>query len=552
MLAHLSVENYVLIDKLEIDFHPGMTIITGETGAGKSILLGALSLILGQRADTQVLLDKKRKCIVEAVFNIKDYDLQNFFKDHELDEDEQAIIRREINPQGKSRAFINDTPVTLSILKDLTERMIDIHSQHRILDINDALFQTSVIDSFAKQQAQVKKYREEFFTYKELEKRLAELEEQEKQSRADQDYYQFQFDELDQVRLVNGEQEELESELNILSNAESIKDNFQKILLALNESEDNILVRLAALQQLLSQVARYDTASAGLSDRLNSQYIELKDLVQEIELRSLKVTVNPARLEEISNRLDTIYRLQQKHRVTSVAELIEIKSGVEEKLLRITSLENLIVKVKADVQSQNEELKRAAEGLHKGREKAIPTASAKLTAMLKSLGMPDARIQIECISSGRFHALGSDNIRFLFNANKGGELNELSHVASGGELSRLMLSVKSLVSQKNLLPTIIFDEIDSGVSGEVASKVAEILFDLSRNMQVLAITHLPQIAARGKNHLLVYKKSGAEATHTFIRQLSEKEREVEIAQMIGGLKYSGSTLATARELMARK
>lgn len=552
MLLHLTVENYALIEKLDIGFKPGMTIITGETGAGKSILLGALSLILGQRADTGVLLDKQHKCIVEGVFEIGAYGLESFFETYELDNDAQVIIRREINPQGKSRAFINDTPVNLNVLRELAERLIDVHSQHRVLEINDATFQTEVIDSFAQQQQTVVKYRREFRQYRAMEQQLQALQEEDKRSAADRDYFQFQYNELEQAQLVAGELEKLETELQLLTNAETIRENYQRILCMLSDSDDNILSQLSAAHQLLVQMGRYDTESADYAKRLHSQHLELKELAGEMERRSEKVATDPKRADEIGGRLDIIQRLLHKHHAADIPELLVIRTGFEEKLAAITSLDGQIRKIQEELDQQRQKVMKLADLLRKGRLSVIPHAGKHLLSLLKNLGMPDARIEIECRPAGYLHASGSDHIRFLFNANKGGELNEISKVASGGELSRLMLAVKSLVSQKNLIPTIIFDEIDSGVSGETAAKVAEIMLALSRNMQLIAITHLPQIAARGNTHLKVFKKSGTDATHTYIKVLTTKERESEIAQMISGADFSEASLKTARELIGKQ
>jgi DNA repair protein RecN (Recombination protein N) len=551
MLVRLTVENYALIDKLDISFDNGLTIITGETGAGKSILLGALSLILGQRADTQVLLDKERKCIVEGEFNIRDYEFESFFKDNDLDPEPSVIVRREISPLGKSRAFINDTPVNLNVLKDLSERLIDIHSQHRTLEINDAAFQVSVIDSFAQQQQQIKSYQEQFRKYRELNKNLADLKERQIKFQTDQDYYQFQFDELEQAQLVIGEQEELEAELNILNNAEAIRENLIKSADSLSETDENILSKLVAVQQMLVQAAKYDQRLAELADRMNILNVEIKELSREISQHATKVILDPARTEIVSNRLDLIYKLVQKHHVNSVAELIAIKEKLEERLLQMSSLDNEIVAIQKEVDELESRLEKLSVEISNARKKIIPSAESKLKELLKNLGMPDAKISIECLPTEQFGTRGKDNIRFLFNANKGGELKELSNIASGGELSRLMLAVKSLISQNNLLPTIIFDEIDSGVSGEVAGKVGQILGNLGKQMQVIAITHLPQIAARGNQHLYVYKKTVGNSTHTFIRGLNEEERIKEIAQMIGGKNLTENTLETARELLSR-
>jgi DNA repair protein RecN (Recombination protein N) len=549
MLTHLTVENYALIDKLELRIAAGFTTITGETGAGKSILLGALSLILGSRADTQALLDKERKCIVEGEFHIAGLDLESFFAEYELDHDETTIVRREINPQGKSRAFINDTPVNLSVLRDLSVRLIDIHSQHRTLELNDAGFQVSVVDSFAGQHEKVRQYQHAFKEYKMLRKQLKELEEQDLKQRKDQDYYQFQFDEMEQAKLQAGELAALETEMNLLTHAESIREQLLRSMHLLQEQDNNILASMSQVQQSLQQAARFDERLQGLVERMNSSLIELRDLASEAEQHASKVQYDPKRAEFVSQRLDLLYRLLQKHQVKTVEDLLLVLTDIESKLLAITSMEARMETCKKQLQEATTVVTEMAEILSGHRQKIIPQVQKKLKEVLKNLGIPDAQIRIACEPVDELNAFGKDRVIFYFSANKGTDLCELARVASGGELSRLMLAIKSLISQQNLLPTIIFDEIDSGVSGEVAGKVGDILFGLSKTMQVIAITHLPQIAARGRSHLYVYKKSGPEQTHTFIRPLADEERVKEIAQMITGAEVTEHGLGTARELL---
>jgi len=552
MLKRLTVENYALIDTLEMSWEPGFTIITGETGAGKSILLGALSLILGQRADAQVLMDAGRKCIVEGEFEVHGYGLEPFFSRYDLDADDRLLLRREINAQGKSRAFINDTPVTLNILKELAVLLIDIHSQHQSLDINHAAFQVSVIDSFGQQQAVVKTYAEGYNKLKDTEKHLKELQVIEVQQKKDQDYYRFLFDELDAAALRAGEMQELEAEMTRLTHAGNIQEALSKSCDLFSDSEENILLKLSQVQQLLSQAARYDDTLKEPSDRVQGILIEAKEIAHDVEQKAEKVLLDPERTEKVSARLDMLYRLLQKHHVQFEAELIAVREELDQKLLQIHSIEQDIAKVQEEVKRQTSTLQQTATQLSAGRKKCIPVAEKKLVTYLKNLGMPQAQIKILCEPLEDFSATGKDHIQFLFNANKGGELQELNHVASGGEISRLMLAVKSLISQKNLLPTIIFDEIDSGVSGEVAGKVGEILTELSGQMQVIAITHLPQIAARGDQHLLVYKKTDHEKTRTYLKLLNHDERIHEIAQMIGGLNVTEKTRETAKELIEKQ
>lgn len=552
MLKHLSVENYILIDKLEIDFKEGLTIITGETGAGKSILLGALALILGHRADAQALFDKNRKCVVEGVFDVENINIRSFFKDNDLDFEEVTIIRREISPQAKSRAFINDTPVNLNQIKELASRLIDIHSQHKTLELENENFQTSVIDSFAQQNDTVKKYQQEYSKFIGLKKKLNELITSEKQSSADRDYIQFQFDELDKAGLDSINIDELENEQKIQSNAETICANLSQVVNAINEDENNIISSLNAVQQLVSTISNIDKNFAEITERLYTVNIELKDITNDISSYLQKIIFDPLRLQEVNDRLSNIYHLFQKHHLQTVEELIDCRNKLSDQLFTISSLEEEISVAQKECIEQEKIVADLADQLHQVREKAIPEAEKRLLGILEHLGMPDARIIIEFIPLENFNELGKERLRFLFNANKGADLNELSKVASGGELSRLMLSVKSLISENNLLPTIIFDEIDTGVSGEIAGKVGEILYLLSRNMQVVSITHLPRIAAFGDTHFTIYKESTQDSTHTYVREIRGYEREVEIARMIGGNSFTEKALATAKDMINAK
>ncbi|MEI6765345.1 MAG: DNA repair protein RecN [Bacteroidota bacterium] len=552
MLQHLSVENYALIDKLEIDFEDGFSIITGETGAGKSILLGALGLILGQRADSQVLSDKSRKCIIEGVFLIKDYNLDDFFAENDLDAGDTAILRREITPEGKSRAFINDTPVNLNILKEISDRLVDIHSQHKNLSVNEHSFQLSVIDGFVGHNALLKKYKAEYNTLMNFQRQMQELEKKELQARTDQDYFRFLFDELDNAALKENEQENLEAEQAVLSHAETISITLSKVTNAFSGDDLNLLGTLAETINQLDQVARYHADIAALTDRLKTTYIEIKDIAGETAALEDKIQHDPARMETVNARLDLLYRLQHKHRVSTVNELLTLKNELDDKLLAIVSLETQIAELRGTIENQTESCTGIASKLSEARKKAIPQMEKKLAAVLKLLGMPDAQLKIAHEISTSLKPEGFDHITFLFTANKGMEPKGLSKVASGGELSRLMLAVKSLVSQRSLLPTIIFDEIDSGVSGETAGKVGKILSGMADFMQVVAITHLPQIAGMGKNHYFVYKKNEGGLTRSYIRKLTESEREQEIAQMLSGENYSDAALKTARELLSTK
>jgi len=551
MLQHLSISNYALISYLEVDFSEGLSIITGETGAGKSIIIGAFSLILGQRADTGVLLDKTKKCIIEGSFNIKGFGWKDFFESNELDYDDQVILRREINQQGKSRAFINDSPVNLNLLKELGDKLVDIHSQHKTLSLNDSSFQLAVVDDYMQQAALLQEYRKEYSRFKNLNAELNSLVETEQKAKADKDYFQFQFDELEAATLVAGEQGQMENELQVLSHTEEIKTALTKALMALDSGDSNVVSLLNELQSQVSPLASFSPQLQEISKRLQSSYIELKDLSGEIENVSHQITFNPERIEQLTARLDNIYRLQQKHRLQTIEGLIALKDELSEKLFSISSLDDKITKLRKEVNEQFTLITKLASQISANRKKGIPSIEKELKVLLAALGIPNGEIQINQ-SVKEIAADGTDNIRFLFSANKGSQAKDLSKVASGGELSRLMLSIKSLISQKNLLPTIIFDEIDMGVSGEVAAKVGTILNKMSMSMQVIAITHLPQIAGKGKTHYFVYKEIKGNTTESFIKKLSEKERITEIAKMLSGETLSKSAVETAKELLERK
>lgn len=549
MLQHLSIQNYALIDQLEIDLSEGLTIITGETGAGKSILLGALGLLVGQRADTQALQDKSRKCVVEGTFNIGHYSLREFFGQNELDYARETTIRREINPEGKSRAFINDTPVNLTQLKALGEQLIDIHSQHQTLALNEGTFQLGVVDAYARHDDLLKEYTGKYRQLKALERDLNVLIEKETQSKKDQDYYTFLFTELEEAALKAGEQAEMEQELETLNNAESIKQNLSKAAFGLNGGEANLLGSLNEIKASVAQVAKFNPAIQQLSERLASSYIELKDISGELEDLEAEIAYNPARIEELDAKLDKIYRLQKKHNVNSVEELIVIKDELSGKLLDISSLEEQIQKVKAELDALNKKLLDLARKISANRKKVIPKIENDVCALLTQLAMPNAQLKVEQIVAEDCSADGIDKVKFLFSANKGSDFKELNKVASGGELSRLMLSIKSLIARLTALPIIIFDEIDTGVSGDVADKVGSIMEQMAEAMQVIAITHLPQIASKGASHLFVYKEDVSDRTLSRIRKLKKDERVQEIAKMLSTGTPTSAALKNAKELL---
>ena len=551
MLHQLSIENYALISKLEIDFSEGFSVITGETGAGKSIILGALSLFLGQRADAGVLNNKNSKCIIEGSFNIEGYDLSGYFDEHDLDYDDLTIVRREINTHGKSRAFINDTPVNLTVIKGLTGKLVDIHSQYQTRTINDADFQMAVVDSYANIIHKVNNYRSRYSKYIVLKEGLNQIIEKEKKARADRDYFEFQYQELESAQLMTGEQELMEKELEILNNAEEIKTNLYNISGVLQNDDHNVLSKLAEVRSILEKISKFHSGVNEINKRIDSSLIELKDIASEIEVIEGSVLYDSQRIEAIESKLDLIYRLQHKHQVNSIGELINIKSELSARLGDIVSLEIEIKKIESEISTEERVLLKSAENISRSRRNVIPKIESELKGLLRELAMPDAGIKIQIDSSKNLYSEGMDRIHFLFNANIGGELMKISSVASGGERSRLMLAVKSIISRKNLLPTIIFDEIDMGVSGEISGKVANILSAMGEKMQVIAITHMPQIAGKSATHFLVYKEIDEVKANTNIRVLSEKERILEIAKMISNENVTDSALKTAKELLNR-
>ena len=549
MLKKITIHNYALIEESSISFPDGLTVITGETGAGKSILLGALGLILGQRADVGALRDKTKKCIVEGIFNIKSYKLKNFFVEKELDYEDETCIRREINPEGKSRAFINDTPVNLTVLKELSEKFLDIHSQHETLLLNDTAFQFEVVDAFADLKKDKFIFREIFLQFKQKEKKLQELQEQEIQIKKDLDYYTFQFNELEQAGIVLGEMQKLEQESDTLNNAETIKSGLNKIYFPLNMMEGNIIAQLNTLKASLSALVKYGQRFEELLARLNSSIIELKDIADEIDAAAEETVFNPERLLEVDSKLDLLNRLLKKHNLNTEQELLNLKNELEEKINAIANIDDKIAQLSKEVKEERKKVLQEAEALSSKRKKAIPEIEKKIKEMLASLAMPNAAFKIECKVSNQLNMNGTDQLNFLFSANKGSEYKDLHKVASGGELSRLMLCIKALIAQLTSLPTIIFDEIDTGVSGDVAHKVGAILEKMAKGMQVITITHLPQIASKGKSHLYVYKHEVSDTTVSEIKTLKHEERIVEIAKMLSTGKPTEAAIKNAQELI---
>ncbi|MFH1161351.1 MAG: DNA repair protein RecN [bacterium] len=549
MLLKLTIENYALIQKLDIKWDGGFSVITGETGAGKSILVGALSLILGQRADTSILLDKTGKCVVEGTFMVKEYGLEGFFSENELDYDSIAILRREINQNGKSRAFINDTPVNLSLLKELGDRLVNIHSQHSIVTLSKADFQLELLDDYADHIANLATYRKGFLSLSSKKKELRELEEKESRARSESDYHQFLYDELEKAALRENEVEELEKQLAILSHAEEIKSGLSFSVHQLSTAEPNVITQLAEIAHVLKGISKYHNSIAELLERLESNLIDLKDITCELQKVEDHSYVNPLETEEIRLRLDLIYRLQKKHAVSSVSDLLRIKHELVSLLAETETLEDKIQLLRKEIQTEDDEIMKLAQMISATRKKVIPVFEKEIQSLLKELGMPSGQFKIACKQTDVCSFDGLDQVTFLFSANKGVPLGEVAKIASGGELSRLMLSIKSRISRKNLLPTIIFDEIDSGVSGDIAGKVGTILRDMASYMQVIVITHLPQIAGKGDCHFWVYKEDTQDSTRSRIRKLTPKERVEEIAKMVSNERVTEAAYLTAKELL---
>ncbi|PKQ44871.1 DNA repair protein RecN [Confluentibacter flavum] len=549
MLISLSIKNYALIDNLQVSFNDGFSIITGETGAGKSILLGGLSLVLGKRADLSSLKNTDEKCVIEAIFNISNYHLKSLFKTEDFDYEEQTIIRREILPSGKSRAFVNDSPVNLNSLQLLGERLIDIHSQHQTLELTSNDFQFQIIDALANNETELQNYKSELKLYKSLQKELNELLHFQAEAIKEHDYNSFLLNELVEANLVVGEIELLEEEYETLNNVESIKEKLAESYQLLGEEQIGIISTLTLLKNSLQKLAGMSSKYEDLYNRVNSSLIDLDDVFAEIDGLQENLEANPSRLEEVNLKLQKLHNLMQKHVATDVSELITIKNSLEEKVSYTENLDDTIQKKQIEISKKHEELNIISEVIHNKRSEVIPTLVNQLQDILKDLGMPNAQFKIEVSYGNDFFANGKDALSFLFSANKGGSFNELKKAASGGELSRIMLAIKSVLSKYIQLPTIMFDEIDTGVSGEISNKMGDIMLEMSKTMQVFSITHLPQIAAKGHSHYKVFKEDVNEVTQTNLMKLNHDERIVEIAQMLGGLEMSSSAIAHAKELL---
>lgn len=549
MLASISIKNYALINELHIDFSSGLSIITGETGAGKSILLGALGLVLGNRADSSTLKNTTRKCIVEAILSVEKYNLQDFFETEDIDYEINTIIRREILPSGKSRAFVNDTPVTLSVLTALRSKLIDIHSQHQTLQVSDQQFQFQLLDVFANNESKLASYQRGLTQYTSEKKRLEEISQAQREANLQYDYNSHLYNELLEANLVEDEQEALEEKLEKINNVEEIKQNLSEALQLTTDDTIGIQNLLYSLENKLTKIAPYSKEYQELSERISSVKIELDDIVSELESANEQVDFNPLEATQLNDRLQLIYNLQKKHYVNSISALLLILEELSTKVSTVENAEQRLLDQETIVTEIANKLDAIALKISEARKRIIPTVSKQLEAILDNLGMSHARFQIQNNITEHYYKNGKDVLSFLFSANKGGQFGELKKVASGGELSRIMLAIKKVMSENSQLPTIIFDEIDSGVSGEISNKMAHIMSQMSQQMQVITITHLPQIAAKGNQHYKVYKEELNNTTTTSLKQLSEDERIVEIAEMLSGKNISDSALTHARELL---
>lgn len=550
MLQTLHIENYALIDAVDIRFGNGFVAITGETGAGKSIMLGALGLLLGQRADVAVLADKSRKCVVEAQFDITGLGLQRLFDEADVDYDDRLILRREILPTAKSRAFVNDTPVQLPFLRTLGARIIDIHSQHQTLTLADSHFRLSLLDIIASPQGAIDTYREAYREYTRLKHELEELTTTDAQNRREQDYLQFQFNELYDAHLVADEQEALEQESQLLAHAEAVREGLAEAVAMMDdESGQASLSRLRQAKTALARISAWHPDVEQLHSRLDSSLIELDDICSELQSAADGIIYSPERQQDVDDRLALIYRLQKKHSVDTVAELIAIRDNLDARLQSISTLDERIHTLMEQVDRSFSALQAAADKLTASRNKAGDKLAKDILPTLHDLGMPEARFKVELRPTDTYGPSGHDAVSFLFNANRGGEMRDLAKVASGGELSRLMLAVKSMLTSHNLLPTIIFDEIDTGVSGDISVAVGKIMCRMAERMQVVAITHLPQIAARAAQHLKVYKQAIDDRTVSNIKELDDDGRLNEVAVMLSSDPPTAAALQTAKELM---
>ena len=550
MLRQLYIKNFALIDTLDMAFHDGFSVITGETGAGKSIILGAIGLLLGQRADSKTLKQGADKCVIEAHFDLSNYQMKPFFEQNEIEYDAaDTIVRRELTASGKSRAFINDTPVALTLLKELGEQLVDVHSQHQNLLLSKQDFQLSVVDILAKDSAQLSDYQSAFAAYQQTARRLENLREEIAEGRQQADFLQFQYDELLAARLTDGEQEELEQKSETMSHAEEIKSALYEAETALSGEASGVLSQLKHAVSTLQSVARVFPDAAELAERMDSSYIELKDVASEVSSRLADIDFDPAELDRINDRLDRIYDLQKKYRVESVAELLALQQELEQKLGQIENSDEAVAELEQKLKALQAECQQKADTLSRLREQAARQIEQEMQQRLVPLGMPHVRFQVAIVREP-FSRSGQDRVSFLFSANTSTALQPVSQVASGGEIARVMLSLKAMISGAVKLPTIIFDEIDTGVSGRVAEQMAQIMHEMgSHDRQVISITHLPQIAALGAHHYKVYKDETAQGTTSHMQRLMADERVQEIAQMLSGSNVTAAAIENAKQLL---
>lgn len=549
MITSLSIENFALIEKLSIQFSSGFSTITGETGAGKSILLGALGLVLGKRADLTSLKNKEEKCIVEATFLLKNYNLQQFFVDNDLDYEDETIIRREILPSGKSRAFINDTPVNLQELQDLSNYLVDIHSQHQTQDLSDDSYQFQIIDSVANNFDLLNQYKIQLKEFKSITSAIEDKKSELGSIIKEQDYNSFLLEELVNAKLNGLDQSELESTYEKLNNVELIKEQFQKMGSISNDEQYGVIQNLKEIKLAFQKITGFSKEYESLFERLNSVIIEFDDIEKEVSIQADSLLSDPEQLELVNQQLQDIYSLQRKHQVATVEELLAIQNDLEQKVISVSTLEEEIAALEKKSAEAESNLRSISNEISQKRSQFIPVLIENTQAILAQLGMPNAQIKFDIRPTDKLFSNGSDEIQLLFSANKGSDFGLLKKVASGGELSRIMLAIKSILAQHSKLPTILFDEIDTGVSGEIAHKMGEIMKQMSQSMQVLSITHLPQIASKGAEHFKVFKKEEGHRTITQIVKLNEHERINEIAQMLSGSVVTESALSNAKELL---
>ena len=550
MLVSLSIKNYALIENLKVDFKDRLSIITGETGAGKSILMGGLALVLGKRADSSLVYDKVKKCVIEAEFQVASYQLETFFEANDLDYDPWVIIRREILPNGKSRAFVNDTPTNLSVLNALTSQLIDIHSQHETLQLSDPAYQFHIIDSLSNNASYLKDYSLAFQSYKDLINELQAFEETQQQAKKEYDYNMFLWEELEKANLKVGEQEVLEKDLEKLSHVEEIKMSLAAILDISEQEPVGALSQMSDIDQQLSKIYGYADLYGSMSERMKSVLIEFKDLLSEIANENDQLVYDPSSLEDVENRLQTLYDLQKKHGANGIEELLLIKEDYHSKVSEVENADETMAKTSKKIQEAELKLKKISNNLHKRRKGAIPEFKSQIEDALQNLEMKNTRFKVELSQSEDFLFNGNDKLQFLMSSDKGKSFERMKKVASGGEMSRMMLAVKWILSKYSSLPAIIFDEIDTGVSGEVSNRIADVMLAMSQNMQVITITHLPQVAAKGHHHYKVFKEESKQGISSNIKLLNPDERLVELAEMLGGSNITDSAMAHAKQLLS--